>query len=98
MSTGKKISVGACNDPLDEQALVTIATEAFMKELGLEDDTLLRGGHVQIREIPGGTYLMKEESQKVRRVSVLFQSCFFHFVSLHIIISKVISIRYRYTS
>jgi lysophospholipid hydrolase len=36
-----------------------------VKELGLEDDTVLRGGKVEIREVPAGTYLMKEESHKV---------------------------------
>ncbi|KAJ8680462.1 hypothetical protein QAD02_016249 [Eretmocerus hayati] len=50
--------------PLDEAQVVQIATDAFVKELGLEDDTLLRGGKVQIREVPAGTYLMKEESHK----------------------------------
>ncbi|XP_008209646.1 neuropathy target esterase sws isoform X2 [Nasonia vitripennis] len=50
--------------PLDEAQVVQIATEAFVKELGLEDDTLLKEGKVQIREVPAGTYLMKEESHK----------------------------------
>lgn len=53
----------------DEQALLNIATEAFVKELGLDDDSLLKGGHVQIREVPAGTYLVKEESDKVRDVN-----------------------------
>ncbi|XP_052757795.1 neuropathy target esterase sws isoform X1 [Galleria mellonella] len=51
------------NENLDEQALTQIATEAFVKELGLESDTLLRG-HVQVRDLPAGTYIMKEESHK----------------------------------
>ena len=51
--------------PLDEAQVVQIATEAFVKELGLEDDSLLKEGKVQIREVPAGTYLMKEESHKV---------------------------------
>jgi hypothetical protein len=42
-----------------------------VKELGLEDDTVLRGGKVEIREVPTGTYLMKEESHKVRTSSGL---------------------------
>lgn len=50
---------------LDEAHLVQIATEAFVRELGLEDDSILRDGKVQIREVPAGTYLMKEESHKV---------------------------------
>ncbi|KAM3956273.1 patatin like phospholipase domain containing sws [Aphomia sociella] len=50
-------------DNLDEQALTQIATEAFVKELGLESDTVLRG-NVQVRDLPAGTYIMKEESHK----------------------------------
>ncbi|CAG5035345.1 unnamed protein product [Parnassius apollo] len=50
-------------DNLDEQALIQIATEAFVKELGLESDDLLRG-NVQVRDLPAGTYIMKEESHK----------------------------------
>ncbi|KAJ1520543.1 hypothetical protein ONE63_003662 [Megalurothrips usitatus] len=43
---------------------VQMATEAFVRELGLEDDSLLKDGKVEIREVPAGTYLMKEESHK----------------------------------
>ncbi|XP_075988988.1 patatin like phospholipase domain containing sws isoform X5 [Anticarsia gemmatalis] len=50
-------------DNLDEQALIQIATEAFVKELGLESDHVLRG-NVQVRDLPAGTYIMKEESHK----------------------------------
>nr|XP_012146470.1 PREDICTED: neuropathy target esterase sws isoform X7 [Megachile rotundata] len=49
---------------LDDAHLVQIATEAFVRELGLEDDSILKDGKVQIREVPAGTYLMKEESHK----------------------------------
>ncbi|XP_026324143.1 neuropathy target esterase sws isoform X1 [Hyposmocoma kahamanoa] len=49
---------------MDEQALIQIATEAFVKELGLENDTLLQG-NVQVRDLPAGTYIMKEESHKM---------------------------------
>lgn len=49
---------------LDEAQLVQIATEAFVRELGIEDETVLKD-KVQIREVPVGTYLMKEESHKV---------------------------------
>ncbi|KAL6441217.1 hypothetical protein ACFW04_003479 [Cataglyphis niger] len=48
---------------LDETHLVQIATDAFVRELGLEDETVLKD-KVQIREVPVGTYLMKEESHK----------------------------------
>ncbi|XP_046669459.1 neuropathy target esterase sws isoform X2 [Homalodisca vitripennis] len=48
----------------DEETLIRIATEAFVRELGLEDDTLLQGGKIEIREVPAGTYLMKEDSHK----------------------------------
>ncbi|XP_026728766.1 neuropathy target esterase sws isoform X1 [Trichoplusia ni] len=50
-------------DNLDEQALIQIATEAFVKELGLDCDTVLKG-NVQVRDLPAGTYIMKEESHK----------------------------------
>ncbi|XP_015433697.1 PREDICTED: neuropathy target esterase sws [Dufourea novaeangliae] len=49
---------------LDEAHLVQLATEAFVRELGLEDDSILKDGKIQIREVPTGTYLMKEESHK----------------------------------
>ncbi|XP_011269087.1 neuropathy target esterase sws isoform X2 [Camponotus floridanus] len=48
---------------LDEAQLVQIATDAFVRELGIEDETVLKD-KVQIREVPAGTYLMKEESHK----------------------------------
>lgn len=46
------------------QTLIQIATEAFVKELGLEDGQLLKGA-VQVRDLSAGTYIMKEESHKV---------------------------------
>jgi len=49
---------------LDEAQLVQIATDAFVHELGIEDEDMLKN-KVQIREVPAGTYLMKEESHKV---------------------------------
>ncbi|XP_066994336.1 neuropathy target esterase sws isoform X2 [Anabrus simplex] len=65
LTTGKRRgTIPSVTDAVDEQTLVQIATEAFVKELGLEDDTVLRGGKVEIREVPAGTYLMKEESHK----------------------------------
>ncbi|XP_012527947.1 neuropathy target esterase sws isoform X2 [Monomorium pharaonis] len=48
---------------MDEAQLVQIATDAFVRELGIEDETVLKD-KVQIREVPAGTYLMKEESHK----------------------------------
>lgn len=56
---------------LDEAHLVQIATEAFIRELGLEDESVLKDGKVQIREVPAGTYLMKEESHKVKICIIL---------------------------
>lgn len=51
-------------DNIDEDDLIEIATDAFVRELGLEDSTYLQG-KVEIREISAGTYLMKEDSNKV---------------------------------
>lgn len=61
----KKKSINETTQQLDEAQLVQIATEAFVKELGLEDDTVLKDGKIQLKEVPAGTYLMKEESHKV---------------------------------
>lgn len=53
------------NEPFDESVLIAQATEAFVRELGLGDASLISDGKVEIREVPAGTYLMKEESHKV---------------------------------
>ncbi|XP_026288620.1 neuropathy target esterase sws isoform X3 [Frankliniella occidentalis] len=50
--------------PKQHAEQVQLATEAFVRELGLEDDSLLKDGKVELREVPAGTYLMKEESHK----------------------------------
>lgn len=49
---------------IDEASLLQTAIDAFVKELDLEDDTLLKE-KVEVREIPAGTCLMQEESHKV---------------------------------
>lgn len=41
-----------------------MAIDGFVREMGLEDDSILQG-KVQFRELPSGTHLMKEESNKV---------------------------------
>ncbi|XP_065333820.1 neuropathy target esterase sws isoform X4 [Cloeon dipterum] len=48
----------------DEDTLIEIATAAFVRELGLDDATVLQGGKVQLRDVPVGTHLMKEDSHK----------------------------------
>jgi lysophospholipid hydrolase len=50
-------------DNVDEDTLIEIAIEAFVKELGLDDDIMLKG-KLEIREVAAGTYLMKEDSNK----------------------------------
>lgn len=52
----------------DEETLIDIATEAFVRELGLGDSSVLKG-KVMIREVAAGTYLMKEESNKVTKAN-----------------------------
>ncbi|XP_071626709.1 neuropathy target esterase sws isoform X1 [Temnothorax longispinosus] len=65
--SGKKRQVNEAaqqqQQQLDEAQLVQIATDAFVRELGIEDETVLKD-KVEIREVPAGTYLMKEESHK----------------------------------
>lgn len=51
---------------MDEQALTQLATEAFVRELGLDNDFIIQG-KIQLREVQAGTYLMKEESNKVKK-------------------------------
>ncbi|XP_071442905.1 neuropathy target esterase sws isoform X1 [Hetaerina americana] len=48
----------------DEATLLRMATEAFVKELGLENGMETLSGRVEIREVPAGTYLMREDSHK----------------------------------
>lgn len=50
---------------LDESQVIQLATDAFVRELGLDDDYGLKD-KIEIREVPAGTYLMKEDSHKVR--------------------------------
>ncbi|KAJ8941151.1 hypothetical protein NQ318_004271 [Aromia moschata] len=57
----KKLSIP---DNVDEDDLIEIATEAFIRELGLENNSKILQGKVEIREVSAGTYLMKEESNK----------------------------------
>ena len=53
------------SDPgLEEASLLVTAIEAFVKDLGLENEELLKD-KVEVREIPANTYLMQEESHKV---------------------------------
>ncbi|KAF4514249.1 UNVERIFIED_CONTAM: hypothetical protein B566_EDAN019535, partial [Ephemera danica] len=48
----------------DEEFLIEMATQAFVKELGLEDSTVLQGGKVELRDVAVGTHLMREDSHK----------------------------------
>ncbi|XP_049821683.1 neuropathy target esterase sws isoform X3 [Aethina tumida] len=50
-------------EPMDEEDIIEQATEAFVRELGLEDPLTLKG-KVEMREVAAGTYLMKEDSNK----------------------------------
>ena len=61
----KRSTVEPAIQPLDEAQVIQIATDAFVKELGLEDDSCLKDGQIEIKDVPAGTYLMKEESHKV---------------------------------
>ncbi|XP_025833574.1 neuropathy target esterase sws [Agrilus planipennis] len=63
-STSKKtLNAQARNDGGNDEFLVKVATEAFVRELGLDDDSVLQG-KVEVREVAAGTYLMKEDSNK----------------------------------
>ncbi|XP_073984115.1 patatin like phospholipase domain containing sws isoform X3 [Rhodnius prolixus] len=51
-------------ESIDEQLQIKLATDAFIQELGLEEKSTIMNGKVEIRHVPAGTYLMKEESHK----------------------------------
>lgn len=73
-AASRKVSRNEGLFQLDEAQVIQIAIEAFVRELGLEDDSVLRDGKVQIRDVPTGTYLMKEESHKVKNFFYLKQN------------------------
>jgi len=90
-SKKRQVNETAQQQQLDEAQLIQIATDAFVRELGIEDEDVLKD-KVQIREVPAGTYLMKEESHKV---------CHFTFVEYYVLRIKgkncfFISILYKY--
>ncbi|XP_022900031.2 neuropathy target esterase sws isoform X1 [Onthophagus taurus] len=56
-------------DIMDEELVRSIATEGFMKELGLSSDTILQG-KIDIKDVTAGTYLLKQDS--VKDVALLY--------------------------
>lgn len=58
---------------MDEEDIIEQATEAFVRELGLEDPLTLKG-KVEMREVAAGTYLMKEDSNKVNLINPHYHS------------------------
>lgn len=69
---------------VDEEDLIEIATEAFVKELGLDDSMSLKG-KVEIREVSAGTYLMKEDSNKVSMSDVCLERIVEHSMVLKLV-------------
>ncbi|GJQ73889.1 putative phospholipase B [Trypoxylus dichotomus] len=50
-------------DIMDDNVLLNVATEAFVRDLGLDDDSILQG-KIEVKEVATGTFLMKEDSIK----------------------------------
>lgn len=48
----------------NQQILVQAATEAFVRELGLDDDSMI-DGHLEYRELAAGAYLAKDDHSLV---------------------------------
>jgi len=93
-SKKRQVNETAQQQQLDEAQLIQIATDAFVRELGIEDEDVLKD-KVQIREVPAGTYLMKEESHKVCHI------IYYTFVKYYVLHIKgkncfFISILYKY--
>lgn len=49
--------------------MTKLAIAAFVRELNLENEEILEG-KVDIKEVPAGTYLMKQDSHKVGSITV----------------------------
>lgn len=49
---------------MDDDVLLNMATEAFVRGLGLDDDSILQG-KIEIREVASGTCIIKEDSLRV---------------------------------
>lgn len=60
-------------DDATEEDLIRMAQEVFISELGLAGDEAV-DLNLEIREVSGGTYLMKEDSHKVQCVFLWFNS------------------------
>ncbi|XP_046440138.1 neuropathy target esterase sws-like isoform X1 [Daphnia pulex] len=59
LSEGKR----RVKDEKDYQLLLQVGIDGFVKLLGLEDQSLL-DGHIEVRELIPGTYIMKEDAMK----------------------------------
>ncbi|CAH1402894.1 unnamed protein product [Nezara viridula] len=62
-STIKGVSMKKGIENLDSEVLRKLATEAFVRELGLEDSSLL-DGNIDIRTVPPNTHLMRDDAHK----------------------------------
>lgn len=68
---------------MDDEVLLNTATEAYVRDLGLDDDSMLQG-KIEIKDVAAGSYLIKEDSIKVRfqfylsfKHFIIFTSCIF---------------------
>ncbi|KAK6631772.1 hypothetical protein RUM43_013836 [Polyplax serrata] len=63
-SSGKIIPI-----PEDHDTLMKLAKAAFLRELNLENESIL-DGKIEIKDVPAGTYLMRQDSHKVGSITV----------------------------
>lgn len=55
--------------PEDHDTLMKLAKAAFLRELNLQDESILEG-KIEIKDVPTGTYLMRQDSHKVGSITV----------------------------
>lgn len=55
--------------PEDHDTLMKLAKAAFLRELNLENGDILEG-KIEIKDVPTGTYLMRQDSHKVGSIIV----------------------------
>ncbi|XP_024215702.1 neuropathy target esterase sws isoform X3 [Halyomorpha halys] len=59
----KGVSMKKGIENLDSEVLKKLATEAFVRELGLEDSNMLEG-NIDIKTVPPNTHLMRDDAHK----------------------------------
>lgn len=69
-SSARKIVLVDPKDEKDDSYFLKLATEKFQDLLHLKSDSILQGA-VEVRDVPSGSYLMKQDSMKETALSYI---------------------------